>query len=647
MEPVSRTRTPRRGLAIAALAAMIAAGGWAAASAHAGEWVQVSCVNPDGSAAASAGWSAMIAGGGYGSNTDSSCGPGSPAFAELSSTVAVGVGSAETLVYSPPPGSQLNGGQLGVALAAYGAGLDASGTAVAYTPEFGYDAANVFFQCAAGLSPCSPAGPAYTGTLTLPSGRGGRLYLSAGCGGYAGEACNQGASEGAWSSARMYWAHLRLTNTSTPAGEGFSGPLLASPARGSEDLAFTALDRFGPGVYAVEVSADGRVLYSGTPDLNGGSCAPVGSEAGALMFDSAEPCRESVSVDLALDTTQLADGAHTLKVAVSDAAGNRAVVYDEPLSTLNAPASLAPPSLVKGAEGRLEANPGSWSAPAGAGALSYAYEWQACEPDGGGCVSIPGASGRTYMPSAAEQGRVLRVLVSAADADGQSTLASPTSSPVASLLADVANGLGASEHASLTLTGPAKLTRSYARRALSLRGQLLGAGGAPIADATLELLCKSEGQSAPRVLAFATSGADGTFTAAAPPGPSRELTVAYRAFSADAAPSASASIGESVRASVALRVSPRRIASTGSIVLRGKVAGPLPRSGVSVQLLVRYRGHWEPFRSPRTDAAGRFRVRYGFQGAVGRFPFRAQVLSGQAGFPYLGAASVPAIVSSR
>ncbi len=245
----------------------------------------------------------------------------------------------------PPPGSQLTGGQVQVALAAYGSGPNASGTAVAYTPEYGYDAANVFFQCAAGLTPCSAAGPVYAGTLTLPTGRGGRLYLSAGCGGDPGEACDQGGSEGAWSSVRMFWAHLRLTNSSTPAAEGFTGGLLASPARGSQDLEFTALDRFGPGVYRVEVGADARTLYAGTPDANGGSCAPVGSESGALMFDSAQPCRESESVDLALDTTGLADGTHTLKVALTDAAGNRAVVYDGPLSTLNAPVNLTPPGL--------------------------------------------------------------------------------------------------------------------------------------------------------------------------------------------------------------------------------------------------------------------------------------------------------------
>ena len=67
---------------------------------------------------------------------------------------------------------------------------------------------------------------------------------------------------------------------------------------------------------------------------------------------------------------------------------------------------------------------------------------------------------------------------------------------------------------------------------------------------------------------------------------------------------------------------------------QGRVAGPIPASGVVVGLLVDYRGAWEPFRTPRTDRAGRFTTRYQFQGAVGRFPFRAVVLAGQAGFPY-------------
>lgn len=84
-----------------------------------------------------------------------------------------------------------------------------------------------------------------------------------------------------------------------------------------------------------------------------------------------------------------------------------------------------------------------------------------------------------------------------------------------------------------------------------------------------------------------------------------------------------------------LAVSPRRTGSEGTITLSGRVLGSVPPQGVVVELLVHYRGHWEPFRTPRTNAAGRFKVVYQFEGGVGRFPFRALVFGGQSGFPFI------------
>jgi hypothetical protein len=85
---------------------------------------------------------------------------------------------------------------------------------------------------------------------------------------------------------------------------------------------------------------------------------------------------------------------------------------------------------------------------------------------------------------------------------------------------------------------------------------------------------------------------------------------------------------------VQLEIAPRETASTGTIVLSGRVLGPIPSQGVVVELLVHYRGHWEPFRDPRTESSGHFQVVYQFQGGVGRFPFRAEVFGGQAAFPF-------------
>ena len=113
------------------------------------------------------------------------------------------------------------------------------------------------------------------------------------------------------------------------------------------------------------------------------------------------------------------------------------------------------------------------------------------------------------------------------------------------------------------------------------------------------------------------------------------IVLAYRAFT-DAGYAAQANIRESVAAGVQLRIAPRRTTPNGTIILTGKVQGPIPPKGALVDLLVYYRRHWEPFHTTRTDRDGRFTVVYQFEGAVGRFPFRAEAPQGQARFPYSG-----------
>jgi 5-hydroxyisourate hydrolase-like protein (transthyretin family) len=175
----------------------------------------------------------------------------------------------------------------------------------------------------------------------------------------------------------------------------------------------------------------------------------------------------------------------------------------------------------------------------------------------------------------------------------------------------------------------------------------VNSGGQPIAGASVDVLARDAGSASMRVLAHARTGADGSFLANVPPGSSRVVEIAYRAFDSDAGYTARASVQETVSAGVALRVTPRRTASTGTIRLSGQVQGQIPVHGVIVELLVHYRGHWEPLRTPRTGPDGRFKVPYQFQGAVGRFPFRAEVFGGQAGFPYATGASKSVDVKTR
>ncbi len=195
------------------------------------------------------------------------------------------------------------------------------------------------------------------------------------------------------------------------------------------------------------------------------------------------------------------------------------------------------------------------------------------------------------------------------------------------------NGSGASENARLQLGVRSPITRTYGKRALRISGRLLGANGLPIAGASLNVLQQVDG-AALELVGRARTGADGTFVAAVPGGPSRLIEVAYRAFSADGDYSATAKLRESVGAGLRLTVSPRTTGSEGTITLSGRVLGPVPPQGVVVELLVHYRGRWEPFRDPRSDARGRFHVVYRFEGGVGRFPFRALVFGSQGGFPF-------------
>ena len=196
------------------------------------------------------------------------------------------------------------------------------------------------------------------------------------------------------------------------------------------------------------------------------------------------------------------------------------------------------------------------------------------------------------------------------------------------------NGTGASENAQLRLGVTRTITHTFAHRAFRLTGRLLDAQGHPISGATLDVLQQIAGNSGTQVVAYARTRADGGFAVGVPAGPSRLIDVAYRAFSTDTGYAAQAKIEESVGAGVQLDVSPRRASSEGAITLTGTVQGPIPKRGAIVDLLVHYRGRWEPFRTPRTDARGHFRVIYRFEGAIGRFPFRAEVPAGQAGFPF-------------
>ena len=235
--------------------------------------------------------------------------------------------------------------------------------------------------------------------------------------------------------------------------------------------------------------------------------------------------------------------------------------------------------------------------------------------------------------AAGNQSEVLNRVV-ATENVGLGSLGALPGAGASAMVAGAPNGTGASESAALRLGVRHTVSRPFARRALRLPGRLVNSHGQPIEGAMLAVLQQIAGTSGSREVAHARTGADGSFIARVPAGPSRLIEVAYRAFSGERGYAAQANVQESVGAGVQLSVSPNRTRPEGTITLSGKVSGPIPQQGTIVDLLVHYRGRWEPFRTPRTNSHGRFRVAYHFEGGVGRFPFRAEVPAGQAGFPY-------------
>ena len=504
------------------------------------------------------------------------------------------------------------------------------------------------------------AGPAGAATISrTPPAPASSITANASCDGQLGR-CPPGV---AVSHLYISSARMVLNDPTTPTVSDVTGPLLASGSgRGESEVSFNAADS-GPGIYSGHLVVDGVAQPASILNSNNGWCVNLGQTSdGTRSFAHPDPCLQSVSASLPLDTTGLRDGQHAVKLIVEDASGNAAIGWSGMVTTDNAPADAGAPTIAAPSEvsagTALTAQPGSWSASAGAGAVSYSYQWQDCNIEGNSCTAIAGAESSTYDATTSDIGHTLRVQVTAADTDGSATAASGASSGVSSVpqsstgptggtaTVDAPNGSGASEHAQLHLHVPAAVGRSFAQRALKITGSLANAQGQPIAGAQLQVLEQPAGSSAAHVIGQVGTSSTGAFMASVTAGPSRVIEIAYRAFSADAGYAAAAQVHESVAAGVQLQVSPRGVSRTGRIILRGRVLGPIPEQGVVVELLVRYRGQWEPLRTPRTSPGGRFTAVYQFEGAVGRFPFKAEFFAGQSGFPYASGQSTPVTVRS-
>jgi hypothetical protein len=231
----------------------------------------------------------------------------------------------------------------------------------------------------------------------------------------------------------------------------------------------------------------------------------------------------------------------------------------------------------------------------------------------------------------------------------------PTVQPI--VVAPASTAAVATPLAQLTLTGPA-VRRLPSAGAFRLVGRLLDLEGNPIPQAIVGIQTRpyfpksgaTTGTWTP--LGSAMTDADGQFSAQIPAGASRSILVVYHPGTPGQAPSAVTETNAVVPARVVVRARRTRVRNGQSVILRGRVAGPIPRGGVRVALEVREPSRWIPVattrRLVRTSKSGSFELAYRFRKTFRRATYRFRVVANEdSGFPYSRAASRPIDVHVR
>ncbi len=440
--------------------------------------------------------------------------------------------------------------------------------------------------CTAVGSPSDPlgAGNLLDRTPPNPLSKWG-FYLS--CGRYRSDDTDCRATSPISAEATMWRSETTLLDDdwpafpAAPAGSLLDGGTLS----GLQRVSTIATDK-GGGIASTALEVDGQVVTSATFGDTAGNCrAP---------YTTRVPCPGTASGTLTLDTAQLGDGAHRLRVLATDAAGNTSAWGPATIVTDNAQALCAP-------------------APTPAGTPLKLRTWIAAEP-------------QPHTAKPKPKGKAKK--------KGKQKSRAATVSAGASAPAPASAGAAASASASATAAAARRGSVTVAMgRATVVSGELTDAVGTPVGGGAVCVSARVGDGGALTPLARLTTDSGGRFSARIPAGTSRQVWSVLRV--AGGAVTAKAIVR--VRAQLSLKPTRRSVRAGKVLRMRG-VASPAARSragGVLVNIQAKRGREWQTFRQVRVHGSGRFTVRYRFVGgggtrctardrsAAGRIPLRA------------------------
>lgn len=299
--------------------------------AHAAQYTVYGCQTPSGAKAPMSGWSANLDGqvGNKLEYWDYNCPANVFMFMTPKDSHPNGAFANET--FQAPPGTSIDGYTFW--------------RAVALVPSDGYYYQAFQYTSGAWSQTDGCSGPGHCGTYgdphnptdpvnhftkhTPPGTTAVRLNLA--CGKSGGCPAVGSSADTVW----LYRTAVALEDDSVPQfASAPSGPLVSGGVlTGTEPVSIGATDA-GSGVYQVEFEVDGTVVQAQTLDDSNGSCQKP--------FTAVVPCPTSASGTVDFNTAALADGTHSLRVLVTDAAGNTTAWGPVTITTVNSPCMPTP-----------------------------------------------------------------------------------------------------------------------------------------------------------------------------------------------------------------------------------------------------------------------------------------------------------------